>query len=124
MVAGDLAPAYSGLYPELLDAAGLSEAEFRRVVQELNGRLGQAFDPYKLGNVVDVVLGLVTGWVWDDLGATSTKRALRDVERWLEAENASLERQGAGARFIPLRRSGYMSVSPPILQKPRDGSYS
>jgi hypothetical protein len=111
MAVGDLAPAFAELYPELLGEAGLGEAEFRRCVQEVNGRLRRAFDPFAMRNVVDVVLGLCTGWLWDETGLTYTKRSLAGVERLLEKWNEGLEKEGAGARWVSLRKSAYMSVS-------------
>jgi len=111
MAAGDLAPAFAEMYPELLGEAGLGEAEFRRCVQEVNARLARAFDPFGLRNVVDVVLGLCTGWLWDDTGLTYTKRSLAEVERLLQGWNGILEKEGATARWVSLRKSAYMSVS-------------
>jgi hypothetical protein len=114
MLEGDLAPTFSDLYPEILADAGLTEGEFREVVGEVNGKLVQIFSPFNWRNVLDALLGLVTGWVWDDLGWTYAKSQLRKVEQGLEAWNRRLEKEAGGAggaRFVPLRRSGYMTVS-------------
>ncbi|KAG7129038.1 hypothetical protein HYQ44_005272 [Verticillium longisporum] len=89
LIEGDLAPTFSNLYPEILDPAGLSEQEFRRVIEKLNGELIPIFNPYDWRNIVDSMLGLVTGWLWDDFGLTG----------------------GASApKLIPLRRTGYMTL--------------
>ena len=32
-------------------------------------------------------LGLVTGWLWDDLGQTGVKKSLARLEQWLEDWN-------------------------------------
>lgn len=114
---GDLAPTFSNLYPEILDPAGFSEHEFRKVVDRVNAEIVPAFDPYSLRNVLDSMLGLVTGWLWDDLGLTGIKSRLNNLEKWLEQWNEEMVRSLAsdeGAippKLISLRRTGYMSVS-------------
>lgn len=113
MLEGDLAPTFSGLYPEILADAGLGEGEFRRVVEDVNNQLIPTFNPYNWRNILDAVLGLVTGWIWDDLGFTYAKSKLKKVEESLERWNAEIEKQaadGMGAKFVPLRRSGYLTV--------------
>jgi hypothetical protein len=113
MLEGDLAPTFSGLYPEILADAGLGEGEFRRVVEDVNNQLIPTFNPYNWRNILDAVLGLVTGWIWDDLGFTYAKRQLKKVEESLVKWNAEIENQaagGMGAKFVPLRRSGYLTV--------------
>lgn len=117
MVRGDLAPTFSNLYPEILDPAGLSEQEFRRIIEKLNGELIPIFNPFSLRNVVDGVLGVVTGWLWDDFGLTAAKSRLNKLEKWIEDWNVDMEKamdsiEGATApKLISLRRTGYMSVS-------------
>ncbi len=114
MLEGDLAPTFSGLYPEILADAGLGEGEFRRVVDDVNSQLIPTFNPYNWRNILDAVLGLVTGWIWDDLGFTYAKSKLKKVEDSLVRWNAEIEKQavgGIGAKFVPLRRSGYLTVS-------------
>lgn len=117
MIRGDLAPTFSNLYPEILDPAGLSEQEFRRIVEKLNGELIPVFNPFSLRNVVDGVLGVVTGWLWDDFGLASAKSRLNKLEKWIEEWNIEMAKSmgsldGAMApKLISLRRTGYMSVS-------------
>ncbi|KAI0007800.1 Golgin subfamily A member 7/ERF4 family-domain-containing protein [Xylariaceae sp. FL0662B] len=116
LVEGDLAPTFSNLYPEILDPAGVSEQEFRRVIEKLNGELVPIFTPYSWRNMLDAVLGLFTGWIWDDLGLTSAKTRLRNLESWIEKWNAEMEKtigseEGTIApRIVPLRRTGYMNL--------------
>jgi hypothetical protein len=118
LVQGDLAPSFSNLYPEILDPAGISEQEFRRIIEKLNTELTPIFSPYGWRNIVDGVLGLLTGWIWDDLGLTNTKSRLTSLESWIEKWNIEMEKtvgSEAGVmapRIIPLRRTGYMNVSP------------
>ena len=121
MVAGDAAPTFSDTYPDILDPAGLSEQEFRRVVGRLNGELVAIHDPLGWRNIFDGVLGLVTGWLWDDLGLTAAKARLRKLEEWVERWNEEMEKalgqeDGMAPKIIPLRKTGYMTVcsSPPL----------
>lgn len=108
MVAGDLAPTFSNLYPEILDSV-LPEPEFRALVARVNAAVLAAYNPFSAHNWLDATLGLLTGWLWDDLGFTHAKRALAALERWLIEWN---EKIGAttGVRVVSLRRTGYMSM--------------
>lgn len=116
LVAGDLAPTFSNLYPEILDPAGVSEQEFRRVIDKLNGELISTFDPFTFRNMLDSVLGLATGWLWDDFGLTAAKSRLNGIEKWIERWNFEMEKAMASEegvtppKLIPLRQTGYMNV--------------
>lgn len=115
MLEGDLAPTFSNLYPEILDPAGVSEQEFRTVIEKINNELIPAFNPWGLRNIVDGVIGLLTGWLWEDLGFTGVKSRLRNVERYLEDWNKQMEAktkdgEGSAPRIVPLRRTGYMNL--------------
>jgi hypothetical protein len=121
MIEGDLAPTFSNLYPEILDPAGVSEQDFRRIIEKINEELIPAFNPWGARNIFDGVMGLLTGWIWDDLGWTGVKGRLERVERWLEEWNRDMELRakepGTAPRIVSLRRTGYMNVScfPPLL---------
>lgn len=108
MVRGDLAPAYSNLYPEILDPL-LPEHQFRKIVQKVNQTLVMAFDPYSKRNWIDGVMGVLTGWFWEDLGFGGVKKRLRDLEQWLADWNRDVG-NAEGVKIIPLRRTGYMSL--------------
>lgn len=108
MVKGDLAPTFSNLYPEILDPL-LSEQEFRKVIAFINDELVRAFDPYRVANWIDAALGLVTGWVWEDLGAPAIKRDLRRVEAWIDNWNREVGAKD-GVYIWSLRRTAYMSL--------------
>lgn len=116
LIQGDLAPTFSNLYPEILDPAGVSEQEFRRVIEKLNGELIPIFNPYNWRNILDGILGLLTGWIWDDLGLTYAKTRLSNLEDWINKWNAEMEKtvgsdEGAIApKIISLRRTGYMNL--------------
>ncbi|KAF5629150.1 uncharacterized protein FTJAE_8625 [Fusarium tjaetaba] len=116
LIKGDLAPTFSNLYPEILDPAGLSEQEFRRIIEKLNGELIPAFDPYGLRNIIDTLLGLVTGWIWDDIGLTGIKSRLNSLEKWIEQWNLEMEKTigtedgTIPPKILPLRQTGYMTL--------------
>lgn len=116
LVAGDLAPTFSNLYPEILDPAGVSEQEFRRIIEKLNGELVPIFDPFSFRNMLDSVLGLVTGWLWDDFGLTAAKARLNNLEKWIEKWNQEMEKTMSSdegtvpPKLISLRQTGYMTV--------------
>jgi hypothetical protein len=119
MVEGDLAPTFSNLYPEILDPAGVSEQDFRKLIEKVNGELVRAFSPWALRNIFDAAMSVATGWVWDDLGFTAVKGRLRNVEKYLEEwnkqmENKSKDGPGSAPMIVPLRRTGYMNVSHPL----------
>ncbi|KAF2404370.1 hypothetical protein EJ06DRAFT_457693, partial [Trichodelitschia bisporula] len=108
MAAGDVAPAFANLYPEILEP-WVGEEEFRRVVRRVNAELREAFDPWGWRAWIDALLGVVTLWVWDDLGLTGVKKRLRGLEEWIEGWNREVgEREGV--KIVPLRRTGYLSV--------------
>lgn len=108
MVRGDLAPTYSNLYPEILDPL-LSEDQFRSIIQKVNQTLVMAFDPYRKRNWLDAAMGVLTGWLWEDLGFGGVKKQLRQLEQWLVDWNRDVGGV-EGVKIIPLRRTGYISL--------------
>ncbi|KAG9248102.1 Golgin subfamily A member 7/ERF4 family-domain-containing protein [Calycina marina] len=115
MPEGDLAPTFSNLYPEILDPAGVSEQEFRALVDRVNRELIPAFNPWGARNILDAILGVLTGWIWDDLGLTGVKARLSKVEQFLEEWNREMQMKSKdGAASVPqivsLRRTGYMNL--------------
>lgn len=108
MVAGDMAPTFSNLYPEILDPV-VSEQEFRTIISKVNEAMVRAFDPYSWRNWIDATLGLLTGWFYEDLGLGGVKGHLRSTEAFLERWNRDV---GAveGVKVWPLRRTGYMTL--------------
>ena len=109
MVAGDLAPTFANLYPEVLDPL-VSEESFRPIIRKVNSELVAAFSPWKMRAWVDALLGAATFWLWDDMGFTGVKSRLKHLEQWIEEWNRG-EGEKEGVRIIPLRRTGYMTVS-------------
>ncbi|KAJ5894518.1 hypothetical protein N7495_006209 [Penicillium taxi] len=108
MISGDLAPTFSNLYPEILDPL-LSEQEFRIVISTINESLVKAFNPFSLHNWLDGLLGLLTGWIWDDLNAPGIKSQLQRVEKWIEDWNREVGSRD-GVHIWSLRRTAYMSI--------------
>ena len=115
MIVGDLAPTYSNTYPEILEP-WVREADFRTLIKGINERLQKAFDPYGWRQMLDVVMGVATGWLWDDLGFAGVKQACLDAEKFIEQWNRDLKASGEKdadmdlVRVIPLRRTGYLSL--------------
>ena len=108
MIAGDLAPAFSNLYPEILDPA-LPEEQFRTLIRHVNTSLLESFSPWRKRAWFDAGMGLLTGWLWDDFGLTGAKRELRALETWIERWNADVG-EPEGVQIIPLRRTAYLSL--------------
>lgn len=109
MIAGDLAPTFSNIYPQILEPL-LSEDEFWRIIAQINTELTQAYNPWGLRNWFDIFMGVVTLWLWDDLGLTAVKGRLRGLEDWIQAWNSKVGEK-EGVQLISLRRTGYMTVS-------------
>ena len=115
MIAGDLAPTFSNTYPEILEP-WVREADFRILIQGVNERLLEVFNPLGWRAWMDATLGVVTGWLWDDLGLGGAKKGCQDIESFIERWNEETRRGGekdeemdlVGA--LPLRRTGYMSI--------------
>ncbi|KAI9882566.1 MAG: hypothetical protein M1823_005688 [Watsoniomyces obsoletus] len=108
MIAGDLAPTFSNLYPEILDPI-FPEEQFRKVISKLNNELIAIFNPWTARNWADIVMGALTFWIWDDLGMNAVKRRLFALESWIERWNIEVGAK-EGVRIIPLRRTAYMTL--------------
>ncbi|KAK3053921.1 hypothetical protein LTR09_005201 [Extremus antarcticus] len=109
LAAGDLYPQYANLYPEILDPM-VTEPEFRLLITTLNSRLKEAFDPFSTRAYVDAVMGVVTGYIWEDIGMTGAKRGWREVERWVEKWNLAREREARGVSVVFGRGTGGMGL--------------
>jgi hypothetical protein len=108
MIVGDLAPTFSNIYPEILDPL-MAESEFRYVIQHINTTLVQAYDPYSAWNWLDGILGLMTGWFWEDFRPGGIKGRLKGLEKWIQDWNHTVGSRD-GVKIIPLRRTGYLSL--------------
>ncbi|KAF1915727.1 Golgin subfamily A member 7/ERF4 family-domain-containing protein [Ampelomyces quisqualis] len=108
MVAGDLAPTFANLYPEILDPL-LPEDDFRIVIKKINDTLVDAFDPFTFRAWLDAVMGVATFWLWEHAGMTAVKRKLAHLERWIDHWNRSVGHKEA-VKIIALRRTGYLTL--------------
>ncbi|KAL9133843.1 MAG: hypothetical protein Q9175_004979 [Cornicularia normoerica] len=114
MIEGDLAPTFSHTYPEVLDP-WVSELDFRDLITRVNEGLVTAFSPYGWRAWVDAVLGVATGWIYEDLGFAGVKKGAKDVELLIEEWNGQ-RRKGLDkedeelVKAIPLRRTGYLCL--------------
>lgn len=114
MIAGDLAPTFSNIYPEILEP-WVSEADFRTLIQRVNDGLLASFHPGGWRAWMDAVMGVATGWIWEDLGLSGVKSGVRRVEQYIEEWNG-MESKGEEdgdidhAKVIPLRRTGFLSL--------------
>lgn len=109
LVAGDLYPQLQNLYPEILDPY-LSEPAFRNVIETVNPMLKRAFEPATWSAWVDALMGVATGFLWDDAGFSGTKRKVGRLEDWVDGWNREAEREGKEVRLIALRRTGFLSL--------------
>ena len=114
MIAGDLAPLFSNTYPEILDP-WVNESDFRHLITEINQGLMKTFSPFGWRAWVDAILGVATGWIYEDLGFAGVKRGAKDVELLIEKWNGR-RREGLDSedaelvKAIPLRRTGYLCL--------------
>ena len=92
MVDGDLYPAFSNTYPEIL-SPWIREADFRRLIENVNDGLKRAFEPRGVRSWMDAVLGAITGFIWDDFGAYKSKKGVRAVERFVQEWNEERRRE-------------------------------
>ncbi|KAK5134920.1 hypothetical protein LTR08_006010 [Meristemomyces frigidus] len=109
LASGDLYPQYANLYPEILDPM-VSDDEFRFLISNLNARLKAAFDPFSTRAWVDAVMGVLTGYLWDDFGLTGVKKGEKGIEQFLDKWNWERDASGAEVRVVQLRRTGFLSL--------------
>ncbi|KAL9102234.1 MAG: hypothetical protein Q9163_002594 [Psora crenata] len=113
MVAGDIAPTFSNTYPEILEP-WVSEQDFRELIKEVNERLVATFSPFGWRAWVDLILGLLTGWIWEDAGFAGVKQGCKEVESFIESWNGrkmdKADEETELVRAIPLRRTGYLCL--------------
>ena len=117
MIAGDLAPTFSNTYPEILEP-WVSEADFRTLVSGVNEGLIATFSPYGWRAWTDLLLGILSGWLWEDAGFAGVKKGCRDVEAFIERWNGDRRKSGFIEsneeadliKVVPLRRTGYVCL--------------
>ena len=83
MIHGDLAPAFSNVYPEILEGY-VPEDRFRALITKVNQTLEFIYLPTRARNLFDTTMGLLTGWIYDDLGLGAANKALDRLEVWIQ----------------------------------------
>ena len=53
---------------------------------------------------------MVTGYIWDDLGLTGSKKGVKGLEAFIDKWNAQKEQEGKEIRLVQLRRTGFMAM--------------
>ncbi|KAK1067490.1 hypothetical protein LTR74_006351 [Friedmanniomyces endolithicus] len=109
LASGDLYPQFANLYPEILDPL-VTDSEFRLLVSTLNAKLRAAFDPFSTRAWVDSLMGVATGYLWEDFGLTGVKGGMRGVERWMEEWNSGKRREGVAVRVVQAWEVGFMGL--------------
>ena len=92
MTVADLYPQYSEIYPEIL-AAWMTETEFRSLVSSVNAACERAFSPKGAKAWVDTILGVLTGWLWEDFGFDRGSRGIVDIENIIDQWNENIRRR-------------------------------
>lgn len=59
---------------------------------------------------MDSLLGLATGYIWEDLGWTGAKAGEKELERFIERWNRERESEGREVKLVQLRTTGFMSM--------------
>lgn len=111
LIAGDIAPTFSNVYPAILEPY-LSEADFHDMINRINDALLAAFscgESYSVTNIFDNALDLLTRWLGEDVTYTRLRRRLAPLDEWLHEWNDSVGVQ-SGVKTHPLKATGYMSV--------------
>ena len=97
------------MYPEVL-AEWVDEAEFRAPIEGVNRMLERAFTPFRARAVLDAVLGVLTGFLWDDAGFAGSKAVVGEIEEWMDEWNKRKRQENSEVRLIPLRRTGFLTL--------------
>lgn len=106
---GDTYPAYANLYPEILDPM-VPESDFRFLISNINTRIEESFSAFTIRAFVDFVLGVLTGFLWDDTGFSGAKTGQKGLERFVDNWNAQKAREGQDVKLVHPRRTGFMAL--------------
>lgn len=107
--AGDLYPQYANLYPEILDPL-VSDADFRLLISTLNTLLKNTYDPFTTRAWLDSVLGVATGWLWEDFGWSKMSSGWKRAEEFLREWNEGCRRDGREVRVVGGRETGGLGL--------------
>lgn len=106
MATSDTYPAYANLYPEILDPA-VSESDFRFLISNINAKIEQAFNPFTFRAFFDSLLGVLTGFIWDDFGLSGSKTGQKSLERFVDNWNAQKAKEGLDVKLVQPRKTGF-----------------
>jgi hypothetical protein len=106
---GDVYPTYANLYPEILDPA-VTESDFRILIANLNAKIETAFNPFTFRALFDCLLGVFTGFIWDDFGMSGVKTGQKSLERFVDGWNAQKVKEGRDVRLVQPRRTGFTGL--------------
>jgi hypothetical protein len=109
LATGDLYPSYANLYPEILDPV-VSESDFRFLISNLNTRVEAAFNAFTFRAFLDFFLGVLTGFIWDDLGISAAKTGQKSLEQFVDNWNAQKAREGLEVRLVQPRTTGFTAL--------------
>ncbi|SMY27011.1 unnamed protein product [Zymoseptoria tritici ST99CH_1A5] len=109
LASGDLYPQYANLYPEILSPL-ISDYEFRFLLSNINAILARAFTPYSTRAWFDAIVGVLTGYAWEDCGFTGARIGEHELERFMRKWNMEREGQGREGRVMMLRRTGFLTL--------------
>jgi hypothetical protein len=102
-------PSYANLYPEILDPV-ISESDFRFLIANLNAKIESAFNPFTFRALFDCLLGVFTGFLWDDLGMSGVKTGQKSLERFVDNWNAQKAKEGREVKLVQPRRTGFTAL--------------
>lgn len=109
LATGDLYPSFANLYPEILDPV-VSESDFRFLISNINSRMEAAFNAFTFRAFLDFLLGVFTGFIWDDLGFSATKTGQKSLERFIDKWNAQKASEGLDVKLVQPRRTGFTAL--------------
>jgi hypothetical protein len=109
LATGDMYPTYANLYPEILDPA-VSESDFRFLISNLNSQIEAAFNPFTFRALFDCLLGVFTGFIWDDFGMSGAKTGQKHLEHFVDNWNAQKAKEDREVKLVQPRRTGFTAL--------------
>lgn len=88
----------------------VSESDFRFLISNINTRIEESFNAFTFRAFVDFLLGVLTGFLWDDLGFTGAKVGQKGLERFVDNWNAQKASEGQEVKLVQPRRTGFMAL--------------
>jgi hypothetical protein len=92
MTCGDLYPQFSDIYPEIM-APWITETEYRSLLSSINAACERNYSPTGWHAWTDAILGLLTGWLWEDFGLDRGTSGIKEIERIIEQWNENVRQR-------------------------------